>query len=108
MKFMSFASLASFASLVVVGVTSGDVRAQVTDFASCPADLGVCDADTSSCCVRSFDPVGTDRAVIIAMDRCHQVIAQGGELAPPANETAPRWCADAGPFSANDNGMYEA
>jgi hypothetical protein len=56
--------------------------------------------------VRAFDPIATDRAIVIPLDRCHQVVAQSGALGPPSVNGA--WCANPGPFSANDNGMYEA
>jgi hypothetical protein len=83
-------------------------RAQTgADFGSCTAELAACDDDTQDCCYRPFDPVASDRAIIVPMDRCHQVVATSGDYAPPA-ETAPAWCADEGPYSANDNGMYEA
>jgi len=90
-----------------LGLDAGRAAAQVgTDFASCAADLGVCDANHEDCCVRAFDPIASDKAIVIPMDRCHQVVAQGGALAPPT--VAAAWCANPGPFSANDNGMYEA
>lgn len=93
-------------ALVITGALATPAAAQMNDFASCPADLAVCDANHEDCCVRAFDPIATDRAVVIPMDRCHQVVAQGGTLSPPSASGA--WCSDPGPFSANDNGMYEA
>ena len=107
MKHRSIVGALAFTSFAIVAAPRA-AHAQVIDFASCPADLGVCDSDTSSCCVRSFDPIASARAIVIPMDRCHQVIAQGSALAAPESDASPRWCADPGPFSANDNGMYEA
>lgn len=83
-------------------------QAQPTnDFASCSGDLVACDANTDNCCYRPFDPVAADRAIIIPMDRCHQVVAQSGKYAPPA-AAAPAWCTDAGPYSSNDDGLYHS
>ncbi|HEU5055018.1 MAG TPA: hypothetical protein VFU21_00775, partial [Kofleriaceae bacterium] len=75
------------------------------DVATCDADLPVCTGEINDCCVRSFDPIGSRRAVLIPMDRCHQQVADAGELAPPAAES-PSWCRD--PSAAADDGMFEA
>src|SRR5688572_11030001 len=75
--------------------------AQTNDFATCAPDLVACDDDTDDCCYRAFDPVANDRAIIVPLDRCHQVVAQSGKYAPPP-ATAPAWCADEGPYASND------
>jgi hypothetical protein len=99
--------LAAFAAAAVVAAAPRVAHAQSQDFGSCSADLAACDGSTFNCCYRPFDPVGTDKAIIIPLDRCHQVVAQSGKYGPPGS-AAPAWCSDAGPFSANDNGMYRA
>src|SRR5262249_23073026 len=81
--------------------------AQSQDFASCNADLAACDSTTHDCCYRPFDPVASDRAIIIPMDRCHQVVASSGKYSAPSS-SAPSWCADPGPYWSNDNGMSQA
>lgn len=91
---------------VLLGAPAPAAAQVQTDFASCAADLAVCDANHEDCCVRAFDPIASDRAVVIPMDRCHQVVAQSGKLAPPT--VAAAWCSNPGPFSSNDNGMYVA
>ena len=48
-------------------VASGAARAQTSDFATCSADLVACDSDTQDCCYRAFDPVASDRAIIIPL-----------------------------------------
>ena len=76
-----------------------------TDFATCPAELGACDDETSNCCYRSFPAASGRRAVVIPMDRCHQSLATGGKLQPPTSDS-PAWCVS--PSSSADNGMFEA
>lgn len=83
---------------------AGTASAQMEDFATCPASLPQCDSNTDSCCYRTFDPIATDRAIIIPMDRCHQVVGTGTEAAPTSE--APKWCQEPGPSA--DDGMYEA
>lgn len=97
-------SLFSLFALAVLVAAPSPAAAQ-SDFASCGADLAVCDANHEDCCVRAFDPIATDRAIVIPMDRCHQVVAQSGTLSPPTASGS--WCANPGPFTAGDNGMYE-
>ncbi len=81
--------------------------AQQIDFATCGANLNACDqsASVNNCCYRAFDPVSTDKAIVIPMDRCHQPMANGGKLAPPSS-SSPKWCNDS-PSSADD-GIFEA
>ncbi|MCE9574276.1 MAG: hypothetical protein K8W52_14105 [Deltaproteobacteria bacterium] len=98
--------VAAIVAAAVIAVLAPAAQAQpTTDFASCSADLVACDANTDNCCYRPFDAVATDRAIVIPMDRCHQVVSQSGKYAPPSS-AAPAWCQDAGPFSSNDNGLY--
>src|SRR5688572_10062744 len=107
MRSYLLAGISSFAVFATLSLAPSTAAAQVsTDFASCGADLPVCGAGVEDCCVRAFDPIATDKAAVIPMDRCHQVVAQSGTLAPPT--VTGSWCSNAGPFSANDNGMYEA
>ncbi|HTJ45776.1 MAG TPA: hypothetical protein VL463_26920 [Kofleriaceae bacterium] len=99
----------SLAAAIIVAVAAPSAHAQSQDFASCNKDLAQCDQTTTNCCYRPFDPVANDRAIIIPLDRCHQVVASSGKYAPPSGGTAaPSWCGNAGPYTANDNGMYHA
>jgi hypothetical protein len=75
------------------------------DFASCDPDMPACTGDINDCCYRSMNPVGTNRAVIIPLDRCHQRIASSGADGPPA-ATSPAWCADSP--SDYDEGQFQA
>lgn len=101
------AGIANFALAATLALAPSSARAQGTsDFASCGPDLPVCAAGVEDCCVRAFDPIASDKAIVIPMDRCHQVVAQSGKLAPPTATGS--WCSNPGPFSANDNGQYEA
>lgn len=99
-------ALAVAIALVGVAAARPAVAQVATDFASCAPDLAVCDANHQDCCIRDFDAIATDKAIVIPMDRCHQVLASGGPLAPPT--AAGSWCSNPGPFSANDLGMFEA
>jgi len=104
---MQHRTLLLFLSLGVVAATASRAHAQAQDFGSCSPDLTACDSTTVNCCYRPFDPVASDKAIIIPLDRCHQVVAQAGKYAPPG-AAAPAWCADPGPYTANDVGMYQA
>lgn len=95
------------AAALVIAAAPRAAHAQAQDFGSCSGDLTACDSTTFNCCYRPFDPVGTDKAIIIPLDRCHQVVASSGKYGVPGS-AAPAWCSDPGPFSSNDNGMYKA
>jgi hypothetical protein len=98
--------IASTLATVAVAATAAPAVAS-TDFGTCSADLTACDADTDDCCYRAFDPVASDRAILIPLDRCHQAVASNGKYGAPS-VTAPAWCAEPSAYSANDEGMYEA
>jgi hypothetical protein len=97
-----------FAATTVLAWNAHRAAAQsAQDFASCSPTLSACDQTTNDCCYRPFDPVATDRAIIIPLDRCHQVVATSGKYGAPSGGTAaPTWCSD--PGTSADNGMYEA
>jgi len=85
-----------------VGVTtSRDARAQVSDHAQCGTTLPACTTLRTSCCTRDFDSTTAQRAILIPMDRCHQRVSNGGANAPSVSATAPAWCDDPAPTSAN-------
>lgn len=95
----------SFTTTVLATLAlAGSAWAQAEDFATCPATLPQCDANTDDCCYRTFDPVGTDKAIVIPMDRCHQVVGSGTEAAPTSE--APKWCQE--PSASADDGMFQA
>jgi hypothetical protein len=74
---------------------AGDCPPAPTNFASCDFDLPDCTDSRTDCCKRSMDPVGTDRAIIIPMDRCHQKFATSGKAGPPGSGS-PEWCVEMG------------
>ncbi|HUQ04328.1 MAG TPA: hypothetical protein VM261_17635, partial [Kofleriaceae bacterium] len=76
MRTYLLAGISSFAAFIALAFAPSSASAQVsTDFASCGPDLPVCGSGVEDCCVRAFDPIATDKAVVIPMDRCHQVVA---------------------------------
>lgn len=102
-----FAGISGLALIATLALAPRAAHAQgTTDFASCGPDLPVCAAGVEDCCVRAFDPIASDKAIVIPMDRCHQVVAQSGTLSPPTATGS--WCSNPGPFASNDNGQYEA
>jgi hypothetical protein len=100
------ASAGSRVGLLVASLFAleGPAAAQ-QDFASCDPDMPVCTGDINDCCYRPMNPVGSNRAVIIPLDRCHQRIASSGADGPPA-ATSPAWCADSP--SGADEGQFQA
>jgi hypothetical protein len=52
------------------------------DFAECPNPLPACTATSTGCCTGTFSTGGTDRPIIIAMDRCHQPAGSATLSAP--------------------------
>lgn len=91
-------------TVIVLALWSGKAEAQ-NDFASCPATLPACGGTVDDCCARPFDPVSTNKAIVIPLDRCHQRLASSGKNGPPG-AAAPAWCADSG--TGFDEGMYQA
>ena len=75
------------------------------DFATCDPDMPACTGDINDCCYRSMNPVGSARAVIIPLDRCHQQIATSGPEGPPA-ASSPAWCQN--PVGSADEGQFQA
>ena len=82
----------------------GNAAAQ-QDFASCDPDMPICTGEINDCCYRSMNPVGSNRAVIIPLDRCHQQLATSGAEGPPV-ATSPAWCQD--PVGSADEGQFQA
>lgn len=74
------------------------------DFATCEADMPLCDEGTQGCCVRPFPAIADDRAIVIPLDRCHQT-PTGSKFVAPGSES-PRWCAD--PAPGQDDGAFAA
>jgi hypothetical protein len=66
--------------------------------------LPECTDATNDCCQRAFNPSGSNRPIIIPMDRCHQ--SSGGWDAPTDSSIASGWCANPSPDA--DEGIFQA
>src|SRR5262249_50723169 len=84
------------AIVIALALYEGTAHAQADDFATCAVnavEATTCSSATSSCCKRqasvgsSFLQSGTDYAVIIPLDYCHQA-----GTASPQDGSAPTWC----------------
>src|SRR5688572_15469375 len=86
--------IAAATGLLCAGTAVSALAQPAADFATCTSPLSQCDytSGIDNCCYRDFNANGTDKAIIIPMDRCHQPIANGGKLAPPNSEGAAKWC----------------
>ncbi len=103
-------------SLLLVAAVASPAHAQKYDFATCdPAvtALTVCSSTVTACCTKattassSFLLSGTDKALIIPLDRCHQRPGTSKEGAPnDITGASPYWCYMATPTA--DDGMYQA
>ncbi len=92
----------AFAAVVAVGIYAPrHAQAQVSDHAQCGTSLPVCSTLRTNCCTRDFAGSTTQKALFIPMDRCHQVISNGGANAPSSSAASPDWCSDSPPFFPN-------
>jgi len=84
---------AKLGSYIVLCVAAGlllpvnDARA---DFGQCSNPLSDCTATSTGCCKTTFPAVGTDKALIIPMDRCHQTLAGSSSVNGFPGSLAPR------------------
>jgi hypothetical protein len=102
----TLACTASRTALVAAALLALEVPAGAQqDFATCDPDMPLCTGDINDCCYRAMNPVGSSRAVVIPLDRCHQQIATSGAEGPPA-ATSPAWCQD--PVGSADEGQFQA
>ncbi|HEU0034743.1 MAG TPA: hypothetical protein VFQ53_29165 [Kofleriaceae bacterium] len=92
----------AFGLLILLAIVAGARRAeaQVTDQATCSSSLPACTTTRLNCCTRDF--TGTPaKAIMIPLDRCHQVIANGSDGPPGTDGASPHWCADSPAPSTN-------
>jgi hypothetical protein len=88
--------------LVVAAIAARPALAQVTDPATCGSTLPACTATRTSCCTRDFAGSSAAKAILIPLDRCHQVVANSGSDGPPSGGgSSPNWCADSPPTNVN-------
>lgn len=107
------------AALFGVAVSSGTAAAQTsslsstTDWATCPDTLSACSSSVTACCTETASTLGigngTNKPILIPMDRCHQSIQASGNQQPPgagAPGLANGWCVD--PSPANSASQFHA